>query len=149
MKSGLLATSLWLAPPGLRYTHSNLFLTNLSQSRYWPCIRRFCAQPTSCTSLSLSSLPQALFCLPAHLAFCIRQPLRCAVGLVVEPEDILNIHAINTCQRLMAERVAVDVGERHIIANLANLSHTCDIHYSSHLINHLHLQLEYLMLKAP
>ena len=53
--------------------------------------------------------PGTVLCFPAHPAFRIRQPLRCATGLIMKPEDVRDIHAVNTCQRLMAVRVGVDV----------------------------------------
>ena len=36
----------------------------------------------------------------------------------MEPEDIRGIHAVNTGQRLMAVRVAVNVGQRDLIPDL-------------------------------
>ena len=62
--------------------------------------------------------PGTVLCLPAYPAFRIREPFRRAVGLIMEPEDVGIIHAVNTCQRLMAVRVAVNVGERHVIPDI-------------------------------
>jgi len=62
--------------------------------------------------------PGAVLCLPAHPAFRIREPLRRAVRLVMEPVDVRGIHAVNTGQRLMAVLIAVDVGHRDLIPDL-------------------------------
>ena len=99
MKSGLLATSLWLPPSGLRCTHSNLFLTNLSRSRYWPHPQVLGIWQLYVPLMQQFS-PRAVLCLLAHPAFRIRQALRRAVGLVMKPEDVRSIHAANTGQRI-------------------------------------------------
>ena len=86
-------------------------------------MRRFWEYPDSCVSLSRSSLPQALLTpsqrtCPSPLPFDIRHPLRRAVRLAVEPEDLRGINAIDTRQRVIAVLVAVDVGQRHVSVQL-------------------------------
>jgi len=58
--------------------------------------------------------PGAVNSFPAYLPFDIRHPLRRAVRLAVEPEDLLSISAVNTRQRVVAVLVTVDVGQRRV-----------------------------------
>ena len=98
-----------LAPPGLRYTHSNVFLTNLFRSKYWPLHTQVLGIWQLCVTLVQQFAPCAVLCLLAHLPLCIRQALRRAVGLVMKPVNIRSIHSVNTGQRLMAVLIGVDI----------------------------------------
>ena len=52
------------------------------------------------------------------MPFAIRHPLRRAVRLGVEPEDLRRFHAVNSRQRVVAVLVAVDIGQRHVSVQL-------------------------------
>ncbi len=58
--------------------------------------------------------PGAVHPFPAHQPFDICHPLRRAVGLAVEPENLRRFHAVNTRQRVVTVPIAVNVGQRHI-----------------------------------
>jgi hypothetical protein len=58
------------------------------------------------------------------MPFTVRHPFRRTVWLTVEPEDIRILCAIDTRQRFITFRVAIDISQGHIVVNFLQQAKT-------------------------
>ena len=68
--------------------------------------------------------PRAVLPFPADIPFTVRHPFRRTVWLTVEPEDIRILRAIDTRQRFITFRVAIDISQGHIVVNFLQQAKT-------------------------